>query len=197
MLFDDFLRNPAVKRALAAGEERVGKVVTQLLSSERVMHGVQTVVTSAVNAKSTFDRGVRTAMQAVSLPTTEDVRELRKRLDELESMLDRLSERVGEPGAHSIGKRIYGRIAEGNERNLVLALQVHSCHAILPGPEDTIGTLAQMRQLRGQPRRRRPQLYPKLRRCNENPSQSVRSPLFCPTAGPCLRAPDLGERIRS
>ena len=98
MLIDDFLRNPAVKRALAAGEERLGKAVTQLLSSERVMQGVQSIFASAVSAKSTFDRGVRTAMQAVNLPTTEDIDELRKRLAELEAMLDGLAARVAPPG---------------------------------------------------------------------------------------------------
>jgi hypothetical protein len=98
MLIDDFLKNPAVKRALAAGEERMGKVVTQLLSSDRVMQGVQSIFASAVSAKSTFDRGVRTAMQAVNLPTTEDIDELRKRLAELEAMLDGLAARVAPPG---------------------------------------------------------------------------------------------------
>jgi hypothetical protein len=99
MLIDHLLENPAVKRALAAGEQRMGRVVTQLLSNERIMHGVQTVVASALSAKSTFDRGVRTAMQAASLPTTEDVEELRKRLVELEAMLDGLASRVPPPGA--------------------------------------------------------------------------------------------------
>ncbi len=93
-MIDDVLKNPLLKRALAAGEERVGKLVTQLLSSERVMHGVQTVVASALNAKSTLDRGVRTAMQAVNLPTTEDVEELRRKLGELEALLDGLAARV-------------------------------------------------------------------------------------------------------
>jgi len=95
-MIDDFLKNPMVKRALVAGEERMGKLVTQLLSNERVMHGVQTVVASALNAKSTFDRGVKTAMQAVNLPTTEDVEELRRKLSELEVLLDGLAERVSE-----------------------------------------------------------------------------------------------------
>jgi len=99
MSLDDLLKNPVVKRALAAGEERVGKVVTQLLSNERVMHGVQTFVARALDAKATFDRGVRTAAQAVSLPTTEDVEELRKRLSELEAMLDGLAARVPPPAA--------------------------------------------------------------------------------------------------
>src|SRR5512132_4743808 len=96
MIIDEFLKNPTVKRALAAGEERMGKLVTQLLSNERVMHGVQTVVASALNAKSTLDRGVKTAMQAVNLPTTEDVEELRRKLSELEVLLDGLAARVGD-----------------------------------------------------------------------------------------------------
>jgi hypothetical protein len=97
MMIDDLLKSPVVKRALAVGEERMGKLVTQLLASERVMHGVQTVVASALNAKSTIDRGVRTAMQAVNLPTTNDVEELRRKLAELEVLLDGLAARVGAP----------------------------------------------------------------------------------------------------
>jgi hypothetical protein len=107
MSIDDLMKNPMVKRALAAGEERMGRLVTQLLSSEKVMHGVQTVVASALTAKSTLDRGVKTAMQAVNLPTTEDVEELRSRLAELETMLDRLAARVptaGAPGAPAAAK---------------------------------------------------------------------------------------------
>jgi hypothetical protein len=94
MILDDLLRNPAVKRAMSAGEERVGKLVTQLLASERVVHGVQSMLSSAMTAKSTFDRGVRTALGAVSLPTTEEVDELRRKLVELEAMLDGIAAKV-------------------------------------------------------------------------------------------------------
>ena len=97
MILDDLLKNPAVKRAMSAGEERVGKLVTQLLASERVMHGVQSVFASALTAKSTFDRGVRTALGAVSLPTTEEVEELRRKLAELEAMLDGIAAKVDRP----------------------------------------------------------------------------------------------------
>jgi hypothetical protein len=96
-MIDGFLKNPAVKKALAMGEERMGRLVTQLLSSERVMHGVQSVVSSALNAKSTFDRGVKTAMQAVNLPSTEDVDELRRKLSELESVVDDLAAKLEQP----------------------------------------------------------------------------------------------------
>jgi hypothetical protein len=90
----EILKNPAVKRALEMGEERMGRLVTQLLSSERVMHGVQTVVSSALQAKSTFDKGVKTAMQAVNLPSSDDLDELRRKVSELESTVDGLSAKV-------------------------------------------------------------------------------------------------------
>ena len=106
MMIDDLLKSPVVRKALEAGEERMGRLVTQLLSNERVMQRVQTVVASALNAKSTFDRGVKTAMQAVNLPTTEDVEELRRKLAELEVLLDGLAARVGEapPAGEGEGK---------------------------------------------------------------------------------------------
>jgi hypothetical protein len=93
-MIEGFLKNPAVKKALAMGEERMGRLVTQLLSNEKVMHGVQSVVSSALNAKSTLDRSVKTAMQAVNLPSTEDVDELRRKLSELESVVDDLAARL-------------------------------------------------------------------------------------------------------
>ncbi|HEY4659483.1 MAG TPA: hypothetical protein VIH11_08240 [Gemmatimonadaceae bacterium] len=96
MTIDEVLKNPMLKRALSVGEERMGRLVTQLLSSERVMHGLQAVVSSALNAKSTLDRGVKTAMQAVNLPTAEDVDDLRRKLAELEALLDGLAARVNE-----------------------------------------------------------------------------------------------------
>jgi hypothetical protein len=90
----EILKNPAVKRALEMGEERMGRLVTQLLSNEKVMHGVQTVVSSALQAKSSFDRGVRTAMQAVNLPSQDELEELRRKLSELESTVDGLRAKV-------------------------------------------------------------------------------------------------------
>jgi hypothetical protein len=93
-MIDDLLNNPTVKKALAMGEERMGRLVTQLLSNERVMHGVQAMVSSALTAKSTLDKSVRSAMQAVNLPSTEDVDELRRKLSELESVVDGLASKV-------------------------------------------------------------------------------------------------------
>jgi hypothetical protein len=91
------LRNPVLKRALAAGEEGMGKVVGKLLSSDRVTTGLSSLVSSAVQAKETFDRGVQQALHAANLPSRDDVAALKKRLEELESMIDGLSAKVDAP----------------------------------------------------------------------------------------------------
>jgi hypothetical protein len=100
-MFDELLKNPLVKKALDAGEERVGKIVAAVLSSEKAMAAVQAAVTSAMNARSTLEKGVRTAMQAANLPTTDDVAELRRRLEELEAIIDGLAARLDRQGEGS------------------------------------------------------------------------------------------------
>lgn len=97
MSLDDVLRNPVLKRALEAGEERVGKVVGRLLASDRITTGLQTLVSSALQAKDTFDRGMQQALHAANLPSKDDVASLKRKLAELESMIDGLSGRVARP----------------------------------------------------------------------------------------------------
>ncbi len=100
-MFEELRKNPLLQKALAAGEERVGKTVAALLSNEKVMAGVQKAVSSAFEAKAAVERGVKTAMQAVNLPTTDDVAELKKRLAELESIIDGLAARLDREEAPS------------------------------------------------------------------------------------------------
>ncbi len=98
MILDDVLKNRTLRKALAAGEEQVGKVMGRLLSSEAVTTGLQGLVRSALQARESFDRGVQQALRAAHLPSREDVTSLKRRLEELESMIDGLADRVGPGG---------------------------------------------------------------------------------------------------
>ncbi|HEX9400431.1 MAG TPA: hypothetical protein VF912_10000 [Anaeromyxobacter sp.] len=91
---DDLLKNPLLRRALQAGEEQVGKAVAKVLASESVATGVQTVLSGAVQARAVIERGVTQALHAANLPSKDDVTALRKKLEELEAMIDGLAERV-------------------------------------------------------------------------------------------------------
>ncbi|HEY6004932.1 MAG TPA: hypothetical protein VIV57_18790 [Anaeromyxobacter sp.] len=98
MLFDDVMKNPLVKRALEAGEEQVGKVLGKLLASDGLSGGFQSLVTTARQARETLERGMSQALHAANLPSKDDVAALKRRLAELESMIDGLSEKVGGKG---------------------------------------------------------------------------------------------------
>lgn len=114
MLLDDLLGNPVVKKALAAGEEQVGRVVGKLLSSDGLTSGFQSLVSSAMQARETFERGVSQALHAANLPSRDDVASLKRRLEELESMLDGLAEKLGPPaGPARAGKPPAGGGGDG------------------------------------------------------------------------------------
>lgn len=98
MLFDDVLQSPLLRKALAAGEEQVGRVVGKLLASEGVTGGLQALVTTAAQARETLERGVSQALHAANLPSRDDVASLKRRLEELEALLDGLAEKVDRGG---------------------------------------------------------------------------------------------------
>src|SRR5512133_3993863 len=94
MPFDAILGNPLLRKALQTGEEQVGKVVGKLLSNEGVATGVQTLISGAVQARATIERGVSQALHAANLPSRDDVDALRRKLDELAEMIDGLADKV-------------------------------------------------------------------------------------------------------
>jgi len=77
---------------------------------------VKLALSAATSARETIERGVRSALQAVNLPTSDDVEELKRRLGELERMLDDLGQRLGRTGEHGGGPRRGGEADEGAGR---------------------------------------------------------------------------------
>jgi hypothetical protein len=95
MLWDDVLNHPALRKAVTAGEEQVGKAVGKLLASEGFTEGLRSLASGAAHARETFERGVSQALHAANLPSKDDVAALKRRLAELEAMLDGLADKVG------------------------------------------------------------------------------------------------------
>lgn len=79
--------NPVMKKLVETGEERIGKIAQQLLSNEKFVVTVQTLVSRSLAAKGTLDTALRTALSAMNLPSTEDLEQLRTRVDDLEKLL--------------------------------------------------------------------------------------------------------------
>jgi hypothetical protein len=96
MLFDAFLKNPLVQKAVAAGEEQAGRAVGKLLASEAVATGLQGLLSAASTARQTFDAGVQRALKAAKVPSAVEVASLQRKIEELEEIIDRLAERLEE-----------------------------------------------------------------------------------------------------
>ncbi len=86
--------NPMVKRIVETGEERVGKLAQQLMSNEKFVATVQTLVTRTIAAKGTLDGALRTALAAMNLPSTSDVEQLRAKVEDLERLLGSVEAKV-------------------------------------------------------------------------------------------------------
>jgi polyhydroxyalkanoate synthesis regulator phasin len=86
--------NPVMKRLVATGEERIGKLVQQLMSNEKFVLGIQTIMSRALSAKGTLDRSLRTALSAMNLPSTGDLELVREKIDDLEKVLSQLEVKI-------------------------------------------------------------------------------------------------------
>jgi hypothetical protein len=86
--------NPMMKRLVETGEERVGRVAQQLLSNERFVAAIQTLVSRSLAAKGTLDKSLRAALAAMNLPSTADVESLKRKVDDLEQLLTAVESKV-------------------------------------------------------------------------------------------------------
>ena len=60
--------NPVMKKLVETGEERIGKIAQQLLSNEKFVATIQTLVSRTLSAKGTLDKSLRSALSAMNLP---------------------------------------------------------------------------------------------------------------------------------
>ena len=86
--------NPVVKKLVETGEERIGKLAQQLMSNEKFVTMVQTLVSRSLAAKGTLDGALRTALSAMNLPSTGDLEQLRSKVDDMERLLASVESKV-------------------------------------------------------------------------------------------------------
>jgi hypothetical protein len=86
--------NPVVGQLMKQGEERIAKLATQLLASEKFVQVVQIAVQRALTAKGFLDKNLKLVLAAMNLPSTGDIRALNERLDDLERLLGELEDRI-------------------------------------------------------------------------------------------------------
>lgn len=88
--------NPVVKRFMEMGEAQVGRLANQLLANERFVQAVQQMVSRTLAARGMLDKSLRSALATMNLPSTADVEELRRRLDDLDRTITELDAKMDE-----------------------------------------------------------------------------------------------------
>src|SRR5687768_13234680 len=96
--------NPVMKKLVETGEERIGKIAQQLLSNEKFVTTVQTLVSRSLAAKGMLDKSLRSALSTMNLPSTGDLEILRGKVEELEKLLTSIETKV-DSMAGSNGKK--------------------------------------------------------------------------------------------
>jgi polyhydroxyalkanoate synthesis regulator phasin len=92
--------NPVMKKLVETGEERIGKLAQQLLSNEKFVATVQTLVSRSLAAKGTLDAALRSALSAMNLPSTGDVEQLRTKVDDIERLLSSVEAKLDALASH-------------------------------------------------------------------------------------------------
>lgn len=88
--------NPMLKKMIGIGEEQMSKIASQLLGNEKFMGALQKAVSAALDVKATAERAAQTALGAMNVPTTTDVKKLEGKIEELEKVFESLSQKIAE-----------------------------------------------------------------------------------------------------
>ena len=88
--------NEVLKKMIATGEERMSKLASQLLQNETFMGALQKTMSAALDVKATAERAAQSALSAMNIPTSGDVKKLEGKIDELEKVFEGLSAKIAE-----------------------------------------------------------------------------------------------------
>src|SRR5436305_13059398 len=88
--------NEVLKKMIATGEERMSKIASQLLQNETFMGALQKTMSAALDVKATAERAAQSALSAMNIPTSGDVKKLEGKIDELERVFEGLSAKIAE-----------------------------------------------------------------------------------------------------
>jgi hypothetical protein len=84
----------AAKSILALGEEKMGEVIKLLLANETFVEAMQQTMVGTLQAKRTVDKGISTVLSFANIPSVEDYDVVKGRLEEVETMLISMQQRL-------------------------------------------------------------------------------------------------------
>src|SRR2546429_9406966 len=89
--------NEVLKKMIATGEERMSKLASQIVQNETFMVALQKTMSAALDVKATAERAAHSALSAMNIPTSDDVRKLEGKIFFFKKVADRRSKNFSQP----------------------------------------------------------------------------------------------------
>ncbi len=90
------MKSSFFKSLVNLGEEKINALISVLLSNEKFINGIQTIIAKSFTAKNFIDERIQYVFSNLNLVTKSDLSKIIRRIDDLEDKFDYLSERIGE-----------------------------------------------------------------------------------------------------
>jgi BMFP domain-containing protein YqiC len=83
-----------MKKIKDMGEEQLTRLATQLLSNEKFVLAMQSVIARTLKTREQLEGAVQTVLAGLSVPSRNDLDDLTDRLGDLEALVDELARKV-------------------------------------------------------------------------------------------------------
>lgn len=89
-------KNKVVDEMIEKWEETLSIISNKILSNERLLNLIQTIIAKAITAKGRVNKNMEVVLNSLNLPTRKDIQKLYEHIDELDEKISRLLKRLEE-----------------------------------------------------------------------------------------------------
>ena len=89
-------RNKVMDEMMEKWEETLSLISNKILSNERLLNLIQTIIAKAITAKGRVNKNMEVVLNSLNLPTRKDIQKLYEHIDELDEKIAKLLKKLEE-----------------------------------------------------------------------------------------------------
>jgi len=89
-------KNKVMDEMMEKWEETLSLISNRILSNERLLNLIQTIIAKAITAKGRVNKNMEVVLNSLNLPTRKDIQKLYEHIDELDEKIAKLLKKLEE-----------------------------------------------------------------------------------------------------
>ncbi|MCX7958165.1 MAG: phasin family protein [Deltaproteobacteria bacterium] len=89
-------KNKVMDEMMEKWEETLSLISNKILSNERLLNLIQTIIAKAITAKGRVNKNMEVVLNSLNLPTRKDIQKLYEHIDELDEKIAKLLKKLEE-----------------------------------------------------------------------------------------------------